>query len=791
MRPRLLALLAAVFAGACALAQPPSPPTDALAKALAQEIHSLRQALGAVPAVAKDAPQVIRHLTRNLSAEAAKDLDAAARIVETAASAAGLAPAQEMLAEARRRIARIALFAAKAQTARGLPPGAAFAVCQESGQASPVPGLPYAGRPAASAQVHLAQNEFEAVQLVAVPIEFQLDGLHVTAGAFVGPGGARLPQQDITVRRVGSIEVEPPAPAQPSLLPDPLLDNAPCDVPHHGFEAYWITFRARPDTRPGDYRGFVTFSPANAPSVAVTVTVFVRAFALPASGAFRVALDLSPAYLAARTGASMSPGMPSGWEAGTWTRGAAQTCKTVLDASSSRSQPASLRLESPAPAPGETAAQAFCHTGAVEFAPNAQYLLSFWYRSQSGAIPAGRCELRGLASIDLADEVEWTRVTRLITVGEPAKANVSFTALTPGRLWIDDVSLRRVDPLGPELLPAFGFNDKPGLSLGELILLCRLNMLDHRVSDPDATRPAIDGDSIDWERFDEAMTLLRSRGQDALSLAWLRPEGGWGNLFDAKPETPKRLYLLLTQTQQHLDAKGWTSLAWLPVAEEPAAALMADVKTALQFIRQSSPKLKTFCSFDEPAASASAQLDGLVDIWAFDREDFKPAFVAAQRRDGREVWLSVPPSAPAPWALNVPGPSQRALCWRLWRRGFTGLCGPSINAWRQDPWRHPARDAGAVGWLVYPSPQGAVDSIRWEILRDSIEDAGYLALLDGLLQSAKTLQPNLWERRKDLLNVDAITAAPTSGAIETRRQQIAEAIEELGQALKADRAAPR
>ncbi|HRU06785.1 MAG TPA: hypothetical protein P5137_13535, partial [Candidatus Brocadiia bacterium] len=111
----------------------------------------------------------------------------------------------------------------------------------------------------------------------------------------------------------------------------------PCDIPHHAFETYWITFRARPATRPGDYRGYINFSPDNAPRASVAVTVYVHPFALPAASAFRVSLDLAPAYLATRTGASIAPGLPSGWEAPTWTSGPGPACKTCLDTASARS----------------------------------------------------------------------------------------------------------------------------------------------------------------------------------------------------------------------------------------------------------------------------------------------------------------------------------------------------------------------------------------------------------------------------------------------------------------------
>ncbi|MBC7287334.1 MAG: DUF4091 domain-containing protein, partial [Armatimonadetes bacterium] len=90
----------------------------------------------------------------------------------------------------------------------------------------------------------------------------------------------------------------------------------------------------------------------------------------------------------------------------------------------------------------------------------------------------------------------------------------------------------------------------------------------------------------------------------------------------------------------------------------------------------------------------------------------------------------------------------RILHWLNWRYDLTGYLHWGLNWWNADPFASatsgnlPPGDA----WIVYPGPEGPLDSIRWEALRDGIEDYEYLWLLT---ETARQVKEKLGEAAKD------------------------------------------
>ncbi len=85
-----------------------------------------------------------------------------------------------------------------------------------------------------------------------------------------------------------------------------------------------------------------------------------------------------------------------------------------------------------------------------------------------------------------------------------------------------------------------------------------------------------------------------------------------------------------------------------------------------------------------------------------------------------------------------------------------------------------------------PILDGPVESIRWEMLRDGIEDYEYLAILQKLLQAKKDkLTDQQQQKYAGLLDVpeeitsDMTTFTKDPAPIEARRDQIARAIVRL------------
>jgi hypothetical protein len=95
-------------------------------------------------------------------------------------------------------------------------------------------------------------------------------------------------------------------------------------------------------------------------------------------------------------------------------------------------------------------------------------------------------------------------------------------------------------------------------------------------------------------------------------------------------------------------------------------------------------------------------------------------------------------------------------------------------------------EAAANAQPPQPVLDGPVDSIRWEMLRDGIEDYEYLATLKRLLAERRAdLPKRLRVRCEKLLSVPESIAADTRtytkdpAPLEKRRDQIAQAIERL------------
>ena len=79
-----------------------------------------------------------------------------------------------------------------------------------------------------------------------------------------------------------------------------------------------------------------------------------------------------------------------------------------------------------------------------------------------------------------------------------------------------------------------------------------------------------------------------------------------------------------------------------------------------------------------------------------------------------------------------------------------------------------------------------MNSLRWEAVRDGIEDYDYLALLESLIRECEAggRAPGLCRQGRKLLDVDAVTRSFTDyttspEAIEAQRVAIARVIEKL------------
>ena len=291
--------------------------------------------------------------------------------------------------------------------------------------------------------------------------------------------------------------------------------------------------------------------------------------------------------------------------------------------------------------------------------------------------------------------------------------------------------------------------------------------------------------------------------------------------FGADTPTYKALFKSYAhQLQEHLHEKGWLDEAYVYWFDEPDRKDYDFVNAGFARLKECAPDIRRMLTEQvEPG------LTGGPTLWcpisnAFDGESAQP-----RQALGEEFWWYVCTGPKAPYTtlfIDHPGTELRVWLWQTWQRGIDGILVWQSNYWTssaaypdepQNPYTDPmswtsgySTAAGnrlpwgnGDGRFIYPpkaaadaqSPEpvmeGPVDSIRWEMLRDGIEDYEYLTILANEIEAQRTslTDPEI-KAYEELLSVpEAITKDMTTfttdpGIIEEHRARIAEAIESLG-----------
>ncbi len=140
-----------------------------------------------------------------------------------------------------------------------------------------------------------------------------------------------------------------------------------------------------------------------------------------------------------------------------------------------------------------------------------------------------------------------------------------------------------------------------------------------------------------------------------------------------------------------------------------------------------------------------------IDIWMPTISNYEPVKSHdRQKNHGEQVWwyylYGDDPPLPNPILMSHPGIEARITPWLAWAERVDGLLHYSTTDWSVNPWDTPnvtGQDNGD-GFLFYPPHKNntplatcgengnrLVPSIRWENLRDGMEDYEYLWLLAG------------------------------------------------------------
>lgn len=275
------------------------------------------------------------------------------------------------------------------------------------------------------------------------------------------------------------------------------------------------------------------------------------------------------------------------------------------------------------------------------------------------------------------------------------------------------------------------------------------------------------------------------------------------------------------QIERHLEQNHWLDEAYVYWFDEPDPKDYAFVVNGMEEIHRAAPKLRRMLT-EEP----NPALFGAVDIWCPVLHNHDPEACRARQEAGEEIWWYVctGPKAPYPGLfIDHNAIDLRIWLWMTWKWNVQGVLIWQSNYWTspaafprgrlQNPWTDPMgyvsgydEPEGYIGYwgngdgrFIYPPNRdiendrgkyldGPVSSIRWEMLREGLEDFEYFQMLreaiDGARQAGR--DPATLERFERLLDIPPeIITDKTHFTLDPRplyaqRDRIARAIEALG-----------
>ncbi len=261
-------------------------------------------------------------------------------------------------------------------------------------------------------------------------------------------------------------------------------------------------------------------------------------------------------------------------------------------------------------------------------------------------------------------------------------------------------------------------------------------------------RRAADGKlAFDFTRFDRYARLFIAAGAgERLEIGFTAHfgEGGWsskeillnrvtatdaatGKMVTLEPE--EGLGPLLRALEAHLKRRGWLDRALIHICDEPSAHNLASWRRASEFVHRHAPGIRRIDAIE------TTGFEGALEVWVPKLNHLNtwyPTYRQAQQA-GAELWyytcchpFTVYPNRFLDFALL----KTRVLHWINYAYDLPGYLHGGLNFWGQEPFGAPAANLPPGDThIAYPGPEGPLSSLRWEAMREGIEDYEWLHLL--------------------------------------------------------------
>ncbi len=251
-----------------------------------------------------------------------------------------------------------------------------------------------------------------------------------------------------------------------------------------------------------------------------------------------------------------------------------------------------------------------------------------------------------------------------------------------------------------------------------------------------------------------------------------RGSGYMGGYIQGSPEYEEIFGKYCKIIEQHLEEKGWLDNTLIYAYDEPNEHEYGYVKRAMENIAKASPKLAARTIVTE--SPAPGMYGTYNSIWCPMPSHYEADESNKRIAAGDELWWYICTIPKAPYVgyfTDRSAVDMRLWIWMMWEADIEGWLIWISNYWTsnkaypgiaQNPWQDPM---GYIDWsdlvagekqywsncdgrFIYPPNRrpdrdksafvtGPVDSIRWEILREGMEDYEYFYMLKGLIAKAK------------------------------------------------------
>lgn len=696
--------------------------------------------------------------------------------------------------------------------------------------------------------IRAAKNETEAAQLVIRPSQ-AVKAVTVTPGTLTGPAGATIPAENIDILEVRYVHVTQPTDnsAVAGYWPDPLPPlEEPLALGAGRNQPFWIRVHVPRTARAGLYEGRITVT-ADGRTVPVPLRVEVYDFELPdrmtcvtafgfsAATVFRYQGITDPQqrrevlekYWANFSAHHISPYDPapldpiratwpdirapiSKWQGGrlvTNEKHSGQRALVVFDDRTDLN--VSALYEPLVPIPEGGLRLRFWYRTAL---PEHSFLVTLTHQDASGKWIWGANNDIGIEGNGL-----WQQFDRTIRTFPSGARSVQLhlrgTMWTEagektGLVWFDDVSLTNA-ATGKELLEGGDFEppELPQVERDQLRVKLNFTAWDQAMER-----------AIDHYRFNSFRLNIPGMGGGTFHS---RQEPSLLGFGEDTPHYQALFSDYCTQVQEHLRRKGWLDKAYVYWFDEPAPKDYAFVNNGFARLKAAAPDIPRMLT-----EKVETELIGGPNIWCPISYQYDHERAEQRRERGEKFWWYVCTGPKAPYCtlfIDHPGTEMRVWLWQTWQRRIDGILVWQSNYWTSsaaypDPDRPQNPYEDPMGWMsgystpagqkrpwgngdgrfIYPpvaaadgrpgAPvlEGPVDSIRWEMLRDGIEDYEYFVILKRLLEAkGDRLDAARGERYVAMLDVPPkVTSNMTTftndpAPLEAHRDRLARAIEEL------------